>query len=87
MHYLMPKHEILSPAESQVALQEHSLKIEEIPSLIYQDAALKYLRRQGIETPLGAIVRIIVVRGRFGEGDSLDPADRTKTKFRVVAGV
>jgi DNA-directed RNA polymerase subunit H (RpoH/RPB5) len=83
----MAKHEVLSPAETQAVLQQHSLSIEEIPSLIYEDAALKHLRRQGLETPLDALVRITVVRGRFSEEDSIDPADRTKIKFRIIAGV
>jgi DNA-directed RNA polymerase subunit H (RpoH/RPB5) len=83
----MPKHEVLSPAETQVALQQYSLNIEEIPSLIYEDAALEHLRRQRLETPIGALVRITVVRGRFSDEDSIDPTDRTKIKFRVIAGV
>jgi DNA-directed RNA polymerase subunit H (RpoH/RPB5) len=87
MHYLMPKHEVLSPAETKLALQLYSLSIEEIPSLIYEDAALEHLRRQGLETPIGAVVRIRIIRGRFSEEDSIDPEDRTKIKFRVIAGV
>lgn len=87
MHYLMPKHEVLSSLERQEVLEAYSLKIEEVPALMYEDAALRLLRLQGLETPIDSLVRIIVTRPRFSEEDSANPAERTKTKFRVIKGV
>ena len=87
MHYLMPKHEVLSPLEGREVLEDYLLKIEEIPSLIYDDAALQLLRLQGIETPLDSMVKITVIRARFSEEDSEDPVERTKIKFRIIKGV
>ena len=54
---------------------------------MYEDAALKHLRMKGEETPINSVVKITVVRSRFNEGDSEDPNNRTKVKYRIVKGV
>jgi len=54
---------------------------------MYQDAALEYLRMKGEETPIGSVVKIIVVRSKFNQDDSEDSAARTKIKYRVIKGV
>ena len=53
MHYLMPNHKVLSPAETEAVLSAYSITIEEIPPLIYEDAALAHLRMKGEDTPVG----------------------------------
>ena len=87
MHYLMPDHKVLLPLEAEAVLKAKSIKIEELPPLMYQDAALEYLRMKGEETPIGSVVKIKVVRSKFNEDDSEDPAARTKIKYRVIKGV
>ena len=87
MHYLMPEHKVLSPLDAEAVLKSLSIKIEELPSLMYEDAALKHLRMKGEETPINSVVKITVVRSRFNEGDSEDPNNRTKVKYRIVKGV
>jgi DNA-directed RNA polymerase subunit H (RpoH/RPB5) len=87
MHYLMPEHKVLSPIEAESVLKAYSITIEELPSLVYGDAALKHLRNQGEETPINSIVKITIVRSRFSAEDSNNERDRTKTKYRVIKGV
>ncbi len=87
MHYLMPEHKVLLPLEAEAVLKAKSVKIEELPPLMYKDAALEHLRMKGEETPIGSVVRIKVVRSKFNEGDSDDPESRTKVKLRVIKGV
>jgi len=87
MHYLMPEHKVLSPLDAEAILKSLSIKIEELPSLMYEDAALKHLRMKGEETPINSVVKITVVRSRFNEGDSEDTNNRTKVKYRIVKGV
>jgi DNA-directed RNA polymerase subunit H (RpoH/RPB5) len=87
MHYLMPEHTVLSPLDAEAVLKSLSIKIEELPSLMYEDAALKHLRMKGEETPINSVIKIEVVRSRFNDGDGDDPATRTKVKYRVVKGV
>ena len=87
MHYLMPNHKVLLPLEAEAVLKAKSIKIEELPPLMYQDAALEYLRMKGEETPIGSVVQIIVIRSKFNEDDSEDPTARRKFKYRVIKGV
>ena len=87
MHYLMPEHKVLSPLTAEAVLNALSIKIEELPSLMYEDAALKHLRMKGEETPINSVIEITVERSRFNDDDSEDPASRTKTKYRIVKGV
>ena len=87
MHYLMPEHKVLSPLDAEAILKSLSIKIEELPSLMYEDAALKHLRMKGEEPPINSVVKITVVRSRFNEGDSEDTNNRTKVKYRIVKGV
>ena len=83
----MPDHKVLSPLDAEKILMAKSIKIEELPPLMYQDAALEYLRMKGEETPIGSVVQIIVVRSKFNEDDSQDKDARTKVKYRVIKGV
>ena len=83
----MPEHKVLSPLDAEAILKSLSIKIEELPSLMYEDAALKHLRMKGEETPINSVVKITVVRSRFNEGDSEDTNNRTKVKYRIVKGV
>ena len=87
MHYLMPDHRVLSPLDAEAVLTALSIKIEELPPLMYEDAALEHLRMKGEETPIGSVIEIVVTRSRFNEDDSQDPALRKKTKYRIVKGV
>ena len=87
MHYLMPEHKVLSPLDAEAVLKSLSIKIEELPPLMYEDAALKHLRMKGEETPINSVIQIIVVRSRFNDGDSEDPASRRKVKYRIIKGV
>lgn len=87
MHYLMPDHKVLSPAETEAVLSAYSITIEEIPPLIYEDAALAHLRMKGEDTPVGSVVEIMVVRTKFNDTDSDDPEDRSKVKYRVIKRV
>ena len=87
MHYLFPKHRILSQLEAERTLEMLSLNIEELPPLIYKDAALEYLRMQGEETPVNSVVEITVTRSLYSSDDSLDPVDRTKVKYRIIKRV
>ena len=68
-------------------LKAHSIKIEELPALVYQDAALRHLRMKGEETPINSVVQITVVRSLYSDKDSERPADRAKVKFRIIKGV
>ena len=87
MHYLMPEHKVLSPLEAEAVLKAHSIKIEELPALVYQDAALRHLRMKGEETPINSVVQITDVRSLYSDKDSERPADRAKVKFRIIKGV
>ena len=87
MHYLMSPHRVLSVLDAEDILSRHSIKIEELAPLVYEDAALKHLRMKGEDTPIGSVVEIKVVRSRFSDTDSEDPAARTKKKYRIIKGV
>ncbi len=87
MHYLMPNHKVLSPLDAEAILSALSIKIEELPPLMFKDAALVNLRMKGEETPIGSVVEIMVVRSRFNDDDSQDSESRTKVKYRVIKGV
>lgn len=87
MHYLFPKHRVLPPLEAERTLEMLSLNIEELPPLIYKDAALEYLRMQGEETPVNSVVEITVTRSLYSSDDSPEPADRTKVKYRIIKRV
>ncbi len=87
MHYLMPEHKVLTPLEAEEVLKVYSLTIEELPALIYEDAALQHLRRRGEETPINSVVKITIVRSQFSTEDSDYNKDRTKIKYRVIKGV
>ena len=83
----MPEHKVLSTIEAEAVLKAYSITIEELPSLVYQDAALQHLRNQGEETPINSIVKITIARSRFSAEDSHNERDRTKIKYRVIKGV
>jgi DNA-directed RNA polymerase subunit H (RpoH/RPB5) len=87
MHYLMPDHQVLSPIEADAVLKALSIKIEELPALMYEDAALSHLRMKGEETPIDSVVKITVVRSKFSPEDSDREEARTKVKYRVIKGV
>ena len=87
MHYLMPLHEILSKADEDMIMNALSITKEELPNLIYEDAALQHLRIQGTETPVNSVVKITTVRSKYGDTDSDDPADRTRVRYRVIKRV
>lgn len=87
MHYLMPLHEILSKADEDMIMNALSITKEELPNLIYEDAALQHLRIQGTETPVNSVVKITIVRSKYGDTDSDDPADRTRVRYRVIKRV
>ena len=87
MHYLMPEHKVLSPLEAEAVLKAHSIKVEELPALVYQDAALKHLRMKGEDTPIGSVVEILVIRGRFSDEDADEDKTRARVKYRVIKGV
>tara|TARA_B100001939_G_scaffold168043_1_gene144910 strand:- start:3530 stop:3793 length:264 start_codon:yes stop_codon:yes gene_type:complete len=87
MHYLMPEHKVLSPLEAEAVLKAHSITLEELPALVYQDAALKHLRMKGEETPINSVVKITVVRSLYSDKDSENAIDRTKVKYRIIKGV
>ena len=54
---------------------------------MYQDAALKHLRMKGEDTPIGSVVEILVIRGRFSDDDDGDDSTRARVKYRVIKGV
>ncbi|MDB2565299.1 hypothetical protein N9X64_00115 [bacterium] len=83
----MPEHKVLTPLEAEEVLKVYSLTIEELPALIYEDAALQNLRRRGEETPINSVVKITIVRSQFSTEDSDYNKDRTKIKYRVIKGV
>jgi DNA-directed RNA polymerase subunit H (RpoH/RPB5) len=87
MHYLMPLHEILSKADEDTIMNALSITKEELPNLIYEDAALQHLRIQGTETPVNSVVKITIVRSKYDDTDSDDPADRTRVRYRVIKRV
>lgn len=87
MHYLMPAHKVLSPLDAEAVLNALSIKIEELPPLMYEDAALAHLRMKGEETPIGSVIEIVVIRSRFDDYDSENQEARRKVKYRIVKGV
>lgn len=64
-----------------------SITKTELPNLIYEDAALQLLRAQGTETPINSVVKITIVRSKYGDSDSDDPAERTRVRYRVIKRV
>ena len=64
-----------------------SITKAELPNLIYEDAALQLLRAQGTETPINSVVKITIVRSKYGDSDSDDPAERTRVRYRVIKRV
>ena len=69
MHYLFPKHPGSFSARSGKDSRDAFLNIEELPPLIYKDAALEYLRMQGEETPVNSVVEITVTRSLYSSDD------------------
>ena len=53
-----PLHEVLTETESKRELSRLKLKDSELALISYADAELARLRNEGMETPLGAIVKI-----------------------------
>jgi len=86
MHYLVSKHEVLSDDEAQAELVHYSMDLSEVPYILYGDGALVQLRREGIETPIGSLVRIHRVRPRLNKEDEPNPELRTKTVLRHILG-
>ena len=87
MHYLSPLHEVLSDTEAAAELDSLSLSLDELPNILYLDAALRNLRAQGQETPVGAVVRIHRVRPRLSDEDFRNPDLRTKQVYRRISEV
>tara|TARA_Y100000287_G_C14018307_1_gene255595 strand:+ start:275 stop:538 length:264 start_codon:yes stop_codon:yes gene_type:complete len=87
MHYLMPLHEVLSKEDEDMVMNALSITKTELPNLIYEDAALQLLRAQGTETPINSVVKITIVRSKYGDSDSDDPAERTRVRYRVIKRV
>lgn len=87
MHYLMPLHEVLSKEDEDMVMNALSITKAELPNLIYEDAALQLLRAQGTETPINSVVKITIVRSKYGDSDSDDPAERTRVRYRVIKRV
>ena len=87
MHYLMPSHKVLSPLDAEKVLMAKSIKLEELPPLMYQDAALKHLRMKGEDTPIGSVVEILVIRGSFSDDDDDEDKTRGRVKYRIIKGV
>ena len=54
---------------------------------MYQDAALKHLRMKGEDTPIGSVVEILVIRGRFSDDDDDEDKTRARVKYRIIKGV
>ena len=53
-HKLVPKHELLSPEESQKILDEYNVTRDQLPKIVLNDPAIKHL-----EAGVGDIIRII----------------------------
>ena len=87
MHYLMPLHEVLSKEDENMVMNALSITKTELPNLIYDDAALQLLRAQGTETPINSVVKITIVRSKYSDSDSDDPAERTRVRYRVIKRV
>lgn len=84
MHYLEPRHEVLSSQEVKEVLLSEQLQLDEIQFILYNDAALEKLRLRGVETPVGAVVRIHTVRPRLSKQDFADPEQRTTIRYRII---
>ena len=63
-----PLHEVLTETESKRELARLKLKQSELALISYADAELARLRTEGMETPLGAIVKITRNSKSAGEG-------------------
>jgi DNA-directed RNA polymerase subunit H (RpoH/RPB5) len=87
MHYLVSKHEVLTSDEAQIELSRYSMDLSEVPYILYEDSALVQLRREGIETPIGSLVRIHRVRPRLTKGDEPNAELRTKIVLRHILEV
>lgn len=83
----MPLHEVLSKEDEDMVMNALSITKAELPNLIYEDAALQLLRAQGTETPINSVVKITIVRSKYGDSDSDDPAERTRVRYRVIKRV
>jgi DNA-directed RNA polymerase subunit H (RpoH/RPB5) len=83
----MPLHEVLSKEDEDMVMNALSITKTELPNLIYEDAALQLLRAQGTETPINSVVKITIVRSKYGDSDSDDPAERTRVRYRVIKRV
>jgi len=84
MHYLEPKHEVLSAKEAKEVLLNEELSLDEFQFILFKDAALAKLRLQGIDTPVGAVVRVYTVRPRLNKADFADPEQRTTIRYRII---
>ena len=83
----MPLHEVLSKEDEDMVMNALSITKTELPNLIYDDAALQLLRAQGTETPINSVVKITIVRSKYSDSDSDDPAKRTRVRYRVIKRV
>jgi len=84
MHYLEPRHEVLSSQEVKEVLLSEQLQLDEIQFILYNDAALEKLRLRGVETPVGGVVRVHTVRPRLSKQDFADPEQRTTIRYRII---
>lgn len=84
MHYLEPRHEVLSSQEVREVLLNEQLQLEEFQYILYNDAALAKLRLRGIDTPVGAVVRVHTVRPRLSKQDFPNPEQRTTIRYRII---
>lgn len=63
-----PLHEVLTDSQSKRELTKLKLKESELALISYSDAELARLRNDGIQTPLGAVVKITRHSKSAGEG-------------------
>ena len=63
-----PLHEVLTDFQSKRKLTQLNLKESELALISYADAELARLRNDGVETPLGAVVKITRHSKSAGEG-------------------
>ena len=61
-HKLVPKHELLSPEESQKVLEEYNVAREQLPKITLNDPAIKEL-----QASVGDIIKIIRINELIGK--------------------
>lgn len=61
-HKLVPKHELLSPEESQTILEKYAVSRDQLPKITLNDPAIKHL-----EASVGDIIKIIRINELIGK--------------------